>query len=718
MRTDASAQPARQGLLPAQPGAQAPGKAGGAGSARAMQQPSDLVLRKSGVEGTPRPRTQVPLPTLSPGGLDLAAQRQRVEVARLAGEAARLAGQKQELERQVDEQARLLHDAQARLSLAEQHAQEPEVPPGSALSDHLAAARRAQAAAAAVPELQRQVFPIEWRHQALAQELQSSTARLQEAEQRLATAERGMARTPDTPATPATPAGSPTSGIPPEDLRKALQTALEAGTVPPREQVPTARATQTGNTPAALSALELADLHSALRHEGAAVTRLARRARLQEPHSQFDRFRAPLQRAPRPLEGQLLESFRGKVRDDIATIASQSGRPPLQAAELMQRAVQTGVLGASLPAQARQQLSRALDDVRAHLAASTPAAPPPRPTAINSLNSGVKVDLSHQPEATLANLPPQELDALFKALKLGQPQSGARELHQQKRQAQDLLDGFCHKLPDLMTRTSRVFHGPSAAVKLLMRPLPEQARRRLEEMARISHCKVLASEIAAPVGTGAPPRVRLDIYFGAAENWRDIKQVFKTVAGGHGAVYKAADEVAALLADGIRAMDGPVEIGFVSGASLGGGTAQAFLAGLESRVRLPESPPLILLDPPLLNNTQSLHATRHGEIGYDFEKPRGIAISLDYDKDPRRGLMGMMKGPGGYKYPGLLHLRLGLTDTDGPAGSRPVASPLGLGYHHHANEFITAIHRFTSDPQESWPPTASMRSDRSGPRGT
>ena len=100
------------------------------------------------------------------------------------------------------------------------------------------------------------------------------------------------------------------------------------------------------------------------------------------------------------------------------------------------------------------------------------------------------------------------------------------------------------------------------------------------------------------------------------------------------------------------------------------------------------------------------------------EKPRGIAISLDYDKDPRRGLMGVMKGPGGYKYPGLLHLRLGLTDTDGPNGGRPVPSRLGLGYHHRGEEFIAAIHRFTSDSPQSLPPAASLWSDLPGPSGT
>jgi hypothetical protein len=271
------------------------------------------------------------------------------------------------------------------------------------------------------------------------------------------------------------------------------------------------------------------------------------------------------------------------------------------------------------------------------------------------------------------------------------------------------------------------------------------------QAAKIAHCQVRVSRAYHDDDWTAPPKMRLEIFFGATQNMRDVKQDLKTAVGGLGPVYKATDEVAAILAEEIGKMRGNVEIGFVSGASMGGGTAQAFLAGLESRVQLPASPPLILLDPQLLNDAQSRYATRHGTLGYDFEKPRGIAISLDYDKAPRRGLMGIMKGPGGYKYPGLLHLKLGLKDTDGPEGGKPMIAPPGLGYHGVWEQYMAAIRRFTSDLGESPPPSptpsfressgseshepgspstgsasfrgwgseagASARSDRSGPSG-
>jgi hypothetical protein len=331
----------------------------------------------------------------------------------------------------------------------------------------------------------------------------------------------------------------------------------------------------------------------------------------------------------------------------------------------------------------------------------------PKGVAINKLDSGLKINLSRQPDASIATLQSQELNALFQALKLGAPKDDDRELHDQKAQAKALLDGFCDKFADLAT-DPRAIQGPNALV--LTAPLSGETRQRLLEAAEIAHCKVHVSFTDTDDWT-APPTMRLEVLFGAMENARDATQALKTATGGRGLIYKAVDDIAAILADEIRNMDGHVEIGFVSGLSMGGGTAQAFLAGLESRVQLPASPPLILLDPQLLNDAQSRHATRHGTLGYDFEKPRGIAISLDYDKAPRRSLMGLMKGPGGYKYPGLLHLTLGLKDTDGPKGGKPMIVPPGLGYHGVGEQYEVAIRRFTRDLGES-PPPSSPRSFR------
>lgn len=758
MRTDGSPRPATQGLPPTQPGTMPPGKAGRAGTARVLPQPPDLALRKSGTEGTPRPRTQVPLPALTTAGLDLAEQRHRAEVAQLAGEAGRLAGRKQDLQQQVDEHARQLHDAQAQLSQSEQDAEEPAVRPGSALSEHLAAASKAETAAAEVPELQRKVFRLDWQHNALRQELQSTTARLHEAEQRLAAAERSMAEarpggplsapaspamtptTPATPRTPATPAGAATPGISPDDLRKALQTALETGTVhaapampaaaqevpaalrgridmlicashasqaaavPLREQVLTAQATRTGGTPAALSAPELQLLHSALPHGGAAVTRLAGRARLQAPQSRRDRIRAPLQRAPRPLEGQLLERFSGMVRDDIAAIARKSGRPAPQAAELMQRALHTGALGASLPAEAREQLSRALDDARAHLATPTPptttqgpaapAGPQPRPAAINKLASGVTVDLMHDPEASIATLTHGQVADLLAALGLGAPDADELSFTRQKDSAVELLRGPINPM----------HHDPRLWEESLEKDLRPDVLGQLKEAMDIAHVGIGVRKVNPD--PGAAPKYQLEFRFGGSQDSRDAIQNVRTALGGVGPVYKATDAVAAIMADLFEHHGHRYEISLVSGVSLGGGTAQAFLAGVESRTPLPVSPPLVLLDPQLLNDAQARAATRNGPHGYDFQKQRGVALSLDYAGKPHKGLMDIMKRPGGYRHPGLMHIRLGLADGDGARRSdnnerkpKTMALPLGLnlGYHGEDAQYSRAIRRFTRD---------------------
>jgi hypothetical protein len=107
---------------------------------------------------------------------------------------------------------------------------------------------------------------------------------------------------------------------------------------------------------------------------------------------------------------------------------------------------------------------------------------------------------------------------------------------------------------------------------------------------------------------------------------------------------------------------------------------------------------MILLDPQLLNNGQARRATKGGDLHVDYSKPRGVAITLDYAKAPHRGLMGIMKGPGGYRYPGLVQIKLGLTDTDGPNGTSPETSgPPGLGYHIDRAQLSRALGRFTED---------------------
>lgn len=134
---------------------------------------------------------------------------------------------------------------------------------------------------------------------------------------------------------------------------------------------------------------------------------------------------------------------------------------------------------------------------------------------------------------------------------------------------------------------------------------------------------------------------------------------------------------------------------------MGGAMAQAFRATLENLIVLPKQPSMILMDPQLLNNNQARRATKGGMLEVDYAQPRGVAVTLDYAKDRRRGLMGIMKGPGGYRYPGLVQLRLGLTDTDGHGGGRPETSgPPGMGYHGDPRQFANALARFSVDREQ------------------
>lgn len=78
---------------------------------------------------------------------------------------------------------------------------------------------------------------------------------------------------------------------------------------------------------------------------------------------------------------------------------------------------------------------------------------------------------------------------------------------------------------------------------------------------------------------------------------------------------------------------------------------------------------------------------------------RGVAITLDYEGDSRKGLMNVMKGLGRYKSPGLVQLRLGVKEGDGYYGGTPKPlGPPGMGYHADPTMFENALDRFTKLP--------------------
>lgn len=136
---------------------------------------------------------------------------------------------------------------------------------------------------------------------------------------------------------------------------------------------------------------------------------------------------------------------------------------------------------------------------------------------------------------------------------------------------------------------------------------------------------------------------------------------------------------------------------------MGGASAQLFAAAVESRVKLYDPAPLILFDPQLPNEAQARHAIKDGKLGYDYAKPRGIAITLDYAERSRKSLMGRMKGLG-FKSPGLVRLKLGLSAydrtkylPDGGTELRPprTSGPPGMGYHADPGLYKRALNRFT-----------------------
>jgi hypothetical protein len=201
-------------------------------------------------------------------------------------------------------------------------------------------------------------------------------------------------------------------------------------------------------------------------------------------------------------------------------------------------------------------------------------------------------------------------------------------------------------------------------------------------------------------------RLEVRVMFGGTQNMRDVKQAFSSIGQSVGKVFKANHEAAVLVAKAVEdAYARPLNVKFdyIAGGSMGGASAQLFAAALESRVKLSEPAPLILFDPQLPNEAQAQHAIKDGKLGYDYTKPRGIAITLDYAKHPHKSLMGRMKGLG-FKSPGLVRLKLGLSAydrvkrlPDGGTEQRPprTSGPPGMGYHADEGLYKMALRRFT-----------------------
>ncbi|MEY3202443.1 MAG: hypothetical protein RIR70_1993 [Pseudomonadota bacterium] len=185
----------------------------------------------------------------------------------------------------------------------------------------------------------------------------------------------------------------------------------------------------------------------------------------------------------------------------------------------------------------------------------------------------------------------------------------------------------------------------------------------------------------------------LDIFFGGTMNNADLFQDAMTGIGLNGKAYKSlktlAGEIVSLLKKDC------FDLKTTGGHSLGGGIAQAFLARVESQVKLPRSPQCIVLDPQLLNNKQARSALKQATRPYSYTAPRGLIIDLDYPANPKRSLCDIMKTFGRYTHPGMVHLKLDLTEEDG-AGGPPEKSGLPMmGYHGDNHQYRRAIERFS-----------------------
>jgi hypothetical protein len=233
--------------------------------------------------------------------------------------------------------------------------------------------------------------------------------------------------------------------------------------------------------------------------------------------------------------------------------------------------------------------------------------------------------------------------------------------------------------------------------------LPADDREKLVRAAHVAHM-VWNEEIVW--NSDGNPRTEVRVMFGSMQNMRDVKQAFSSIGQSVGKVFKANHEAAVLVAKAIEdahAKGSNVKFQYIAGGSMGGASAQLFAAAIESRVKLHDPAPLVLFDPQLPNQTQARHATNGGKLGYDYAKPRGVAVTLDYAERPRKSLMDRMKGLG-FKSPGLVRLKLGLSAYDrikrmphGETEQRPPATsgPPGLGYHSDYDLYKVALNRFT-----------------------
>jgi hypothetical protein len=220
--------------------------------------------------------------------------------------------------------------------------------------------------------------------------------------------------------------------------------------------------------------------------------------------------------------------------------------------------------------------------------------------------------------------------------------------------------------------------------------------------------------------TTQPPA--LGLLFLGLSSPDDLKNVMENAVGGKGRLTESLDEIADIFAQVEKSGKGRINL--ISGHSMGGASAQYVAARMATTEAHPQAPPppMVLLDPQLLNNRHAAWAVRSAENSYQFDRPRGVAITLNSPTHPKKNLMGLMKSYAGYHYPGLLELKMPTLPGDAvmelvpevDKKDRPVLNKyhenvehpvygdprptMGLGYHMDPNRGLSiyeaAIHRF------------------------
>jgi len=324
-----------------------------------------------------------------------------------------------------------------------------------------------------------------------------------------------------------------------------------------------------------------------------------------------------------------------------------------------------------------------------------------RKAKVNKLENGLQLGQVQNPAYALDQIEnPAHVRELAEALGVVEPGSPAAVGSAERRAMREILDDFQNELGNGMSAYDNDFvrrlDPPRAeGVPLVPGPLTAKECGELHRLMAQTHMVIKAEPADLP---DRPPALKI-FFHGSNKSLRDIGHNVASLAGMTGSNDRAARRLGELFAKVLSEPD-QAELKFVGGLSMGGGMAQTFLATLQDHMAHPPKPPMVLLDPLLHNNRQARYATQHGDP-YSQDVARGLVITLDYARAPRRGVVDKLKKYLGYRTGGLVHLAMGLDDTDGGGSPpRPTHPRLRVGYHDDYAYYAAALERFTASQRE------------------